>query len=161
MLPSKDAPLTVGSFCSIAGNVTIMCDGQHSTNSATSYPININLLKRPEPVQNGGRKRGVIIGHDVWICHGAVIISGVSIGHGAVIGTNAVVTKDVPPYAVVGGVPAGIIRYRFPKEIVEKLLTICWWDWDDDKIKSEADALTGSIDTFISRHFVPAQSPID
>jgi len=151
-MPSATAPLNIGSFCSVAREVTIMCDGAHSTDCATSYPVNLILLKRPEPVPNGGRKRGVTIGHDVWLCHGSVILSGVTIGHGAVIGANAVVTKDVPPYAIVGGIPGEIIRYRFPEETIAKLLEIRWWDWDDDKIKAEAYSLTGPIKTFVDRH---------
>ncbi|MDX8480456.1 CatB-related O-acetyltransferase [Mesorhizobium sp. VK24D] len=151
-MPSEQAPLSIGSFCSVARDVTIMCDGQHSTDCATSYPINLNLLARPEPASNGGRERGVTIGNDVWLCHGSVILSGVEIGHGAVIGANAVVTKDVPPYAIVGGIPASVIRYRFPEETINKLLAIKWWEWDDEKIKQEAAFLTGPIEAFISRH---------
>ncbi|RWD65511.1 MAG: CatB-related O-acetyltransferase [Mesorhizobium sp.] len=151
---SKEAPLTVGAFCSIAGEVLFMCSGQHLTDRATTFPIHSRMLKQTDPVGNGGRPSGVTIGNDVWIGHGAIILPGVVIGDGAVVGAGAVVTKDVTPYAIVGGSPARLIRYRFPDDVISKLLAIRWWEWDDDKIKREADTLTGPIETFIESHFV-------
>lgn len=76
------------------------------------------------------RRQRVVIGHDTWIGHGAVIMPGVRIGNGAVVGSNSVVTKDVPPYAIVGGVAAKVIRQRFPRAIAEALEATAWWDWD-------------------------------
>jgi acetyltransferase-like isoleucine patch superfamily enzyme len=149
---TEDARLTIGAFCSLAAGVKILCDGQHDTEAATTFPIEPRLLKRPLSRPNAGRKRGVVIGNDVWIGMDAVILPGVAIGDGAVIGANAVVTKDVPPYAVVGGVPAKVMRYRFPKDTIARLLALRWWDWSDDEIKAEADALVGPIDAFLARH---------
>jgi acetyltransferase-like isoleucine patch superfamily enzyme len=154
MFPSKDAPLKIGAFCSIAGQVRFMCSGQHPTDSATSFPIYSRLLKQPEPVANGGKPAGITVGNDVWIGNGAMILPGVEIGDGAVVGAGAVVTKNVPPYAVVGGSPARLIRYRFSEDVILQLLAIQWWRWDDEKIKREAAALTGPIETFIERHSV-------
>nr|WP_051371461.1 hypothetical protein [Mesorhizobium loti] len=83
---------------------------------------------------------------------GAVVLPGVTIGDGAVVGTNALFTKDVPPYAMVVGMPAKILRYRFPPETIEHLMSLRWWDWDDDKIMAESDALVGPVETFLARH---------
>ncbi|MEI8168568.1 MAG: DapH/DapD/GlmU-related protein [Rhodoferax sp.] len=80
------------------------------------------------------RRQRVVIGHDTWIGHGAVIMPGVRIGNGAVVGSNSVVTKDVPPYAIVGGVAAKVIRQRFPKAIADALDATAWWDWDHDTL---------------------------
>jgi hypothetical protein len=131
-----------------------MCSGQHQTDSATSFPIYSRLLKQPEPIPNGGKPAGITIGNDVWIGNGAMILPGVEIGDGAVVGAGAVVTKNVPPYAVVGGCPARLIRYRFSQDVISQLLAMQWWHWDDEKIKGEAAALTGPIETFVARHSV-------
>ncbi|WP_140538245.1 DapH/DapD/GlmU-related protein [Mesorhizobium sp. B1-1-8] len=134
--------------------VLFMCTRHHLTGSATSFPIHSRILKQPEPVDNGGRPGGVTVGNDVWIGHGAIMLPGVAIGDGAVVGAGAVVTKDVPPYAIVVGSPAKVIRYRFSEDVVAKLLAIQWWQWDDEKVKSEAGTLTGRIEAFIERRFV-------
>ena len=87
-----------------------------------------------------------MIGNDVWIGYEAVIMQGVTIGDGATIGTRAVVTKDVPPYSIVGGVPARPIRKRFSDEVIAQLLEIKWWDWPDEKIKENIPAIrSGNI----------------
>ncbi len=80
-------------------------------------------------------KGDIVIGNDVWIGFEAVILAGVKIGDGAIIGTRAVVTKDVPPYSIVGGIPAKIIRKRYSPDIIEQLLSLRWWDWPKDRIK--------------------------
>lgn len=84
----------------------------------------------------------IVIGNDVWIGYDAVVMAGVHIGDGAIIGTRAVVTKDVPPYAIVGGVPAKIIRMRFDSETVSQLLELQWWNWDKERIKRALPCLT-------------------
>jgi phosphonate metabolism protein (transferase hexapeptide repeat family) len=78
--------------------------------------------------------RAVQVGHDVWIGHGAIVLPGIVIGHGAVIGAGAVVTRDVAPYTIVAGVPARVVRPRFPPEIATGLLALAWWDWDHDRL---------------------------
>ena len=94
----------------------------------------------------------VTIGNDVWIGHGAVILPGVSIGTGAVIGANAVVTKDVPPYMIVAGVPAKILRPRFDEKTVERLLQSAWWDWSVELIyKALPDIQTMEINAFLDK----------
>lgn len=87
----------------------------------------------------------VHIGHDVWIGCNATILRGVTVGCGAVIGANALVNKDVPPYAIVGGVPARIIKYRFEKEIIEKLMTLEWWNWNVEKIRKNRHIFTNKV----------------
>lgn len=93
----------------------------------------------------------VIIGHDTWIGHGAVIMPGVKVGNGAIIGSNAVVTKDVPPYAIVAGVSAKILKYRFSIDIIDKLEEIAWWNWSHEEIKERIDDLK-DIRTFIYKY---------
>jgi acetyltransferase-like isoleucine patch superfamily enzyme len=150
---SPGAKLDVGSFCSIAHEVLLMCDAHHSIMGATTYPVHLRLLKQNSPVENGGKPSGITIGNDVWIGRRALVLPGVTIGHGAVVGAQATVTKDVPPYAIVAGTPARIIRWRFSEETIAKLLVIRWWDWDEDQVKREADMLAGPIEDFVSRHF--------
>jgi acetyltransferase-like isoleucine patch superfamily enzyme len=97
-------------------------------------------------------KGNVVIGNDVWIGFGAIILSGVTIGDGAAIGACSVVTRDVPPYAIAAGNPAQIIRYRFPEEIVATLLRIKWWDWPEDKVKENLHLIcSDSMGVFIKK----------
>ncbi|MFN4318379.1 CatB-related O-acetyltransferase [Acinetobacter parvus] len=120
----------IGKFCSIAANVTIGA-GEHplqylSTNVATYENISFGLLNKPKGFIQ--KKQAPIIGNDVWIARGAVVLRGVNIGHGAVIASNSVVTKDVPPFAIVAGVPSKIIRYRFNEDTISEILNSSWWD---------------------------------
>ena len=97
------------------------------------------------------RRQRVVIGHDTWIGHGVVIMPGVRIGNGAVVGSNAVVTKDVPPYAIVGGVAAKLIRYRFPRAIAAAIEATAWWDWDHDTL-TERMADFRDLRTFLAKY---------
>ena len=87
------------------------------------------------------KKGDIVIGNDVWIGYEAVILSGVTVGDGAIIGARAVVTKDVPPYAIVGGIPARYIRRRVDEKTVTKLMELKWWEWSDEKIKENLSAI--------------------
>ena len=127
----------IGKYCSIA-NYVMIGPGQHpqkflSTSSFQYVPE--TYLLEDSTIENYKPYKQCIIANDVWIGIGAVIQDGVTIGDGAIIGANAVVTKDIPPYAVVGGVPAKIIKYRFSQEVIEKLLRLKWWDLDIRYIK--------------------------
>jgi len=120
--------LEIGKFCSIANNVTIFLGGEHRSDWVSTYPFNV-LLKSYSYIKGHPSSKGdVIICNDVWIGSGVLILSGVTIGDGAIIGANSVITKDVEPYSIVGGNPAKLIKYRFDKKTIKKLLEIKWWD---------------------------------
>ena len=130
----SSANLIIGSFCSIAPDVQILLGGEHKIKWITTYPFNI-FRNIEEITGHPATKGDVNIGNDVWIGMDSLILSGVNIGDGAIVGARTIVTKDIPPYAIVAGNPARIIRKRFDDEIINQLLQIKWWDWDDDKIE--------------------------
>lgn len=137
--------LVIGKFCSIAHGATfIMNGGNHRTDWFTNYPFPIFghgwEVAMPESWPYKGDTR---IGHDVWIGHGAVFMPGVQVGDGAIVASRAVVTKDVPPYAVVGGNPARTIRRRFDDETIDLLLELRWWDWAVDEITRHLPVICG------------------
>lgn len=131
---------TIGSYCSIANDVTIGL-GMHPTNLFSTSPLfykadnpfNVKLLEKDSGYQE---YKSIEIGSDVWIGANATVLDGVKIGHGVVIAAGAVVTKDVPAYAVVGGVPAQIIKFRFDADIRNKLLKTAWWEKDAQEVFS-------------------------
>lgn len=145
----------IGSFCSLAANVMLLLGGGHSPAWVSTWPIR-EVFGLPEQYEHHPVYRGpTVIGNDVWIGRDSLIFDGITIGDGAIIGARAVVTKDVRPYAVVGGVPAREIRRRFTDEQVDALLEIAWWDWSEEKIIREAGALNGAdINDFLDRHSV-------
>ncbi|MBP9793841.1 MAG: CatB-related O-acetyltransferase [Flavobacterium sp.] len=137
--------LIIGKFCMIASDVKfIMNGGNHLTDSISAYPFAIFGGDWKDAMQGKSypTKGNTVIGNDVWICHNATIMPGVTIGDGAVIATNATVTKDVEPYTIVGGNPAQIIKNRFSKEIIDLLLELQWWYWDIEKISRNVQILT-------------------
>jgi virginiamycin A acetyltransferase len=140
--------LRVGRFCSIAPNVCIFLGGEHRIEWVTTYPF-AELWPQADAQPGHPTSKGdVIIGNDVWIGRGAVILSGVSVGHGAVIGAFSVVTKEVAPYAIVAGNPARLVRLRFTEAEIQRLLDLAWWDWPVDKISALIPSLTaGDIGT--------------
>ena len=144
-----------GNFCSIAANVTLLLGGGHSPDWVSTWPFR-EVFGLPGQYEEHPVYRGpTIIGNDVWLGRDSLIFDGITIGDGAIIGARAVVTKDVRPYAVVGGVPAREIRRRFTDEQVEALLEIAWWDWPEEKIIREAGSLNGAnINDFLARHSV-------
>lgn len=147
--PSAKAPCSIGAFCAIAPDTLIYGQADHPLHSPSSFPFRSEFFMADaipaEPLTRGP----VRIGNDVWVCSRAIILSGVSIGDGAVVGAGAVVARDVPPYAVVAGNPARIMRYRFSPEIIARMLEIRWWDWPDDRIKAYEPLLYGDMDAFL------------
>jgi acetyltransferase-like isoleucine patch superfamily enzyme len=152
----EGAKLKIGKFCSISKDVEILLGGNHRMDWVSTYPFMIFNEKWPNAVKIKGHPRSkgdVIIGNDVWICRGAKILSGINIGDGAVIGAYAVVTKDVPPYAVVAGNPARIIKYRFTEDVINKLLKISWWDFQKEEIYKNIDSIcSGDINNFLEKY---------
>ncbi|KAJ49635.1 virginiamycin A acetyltransferase [Clostridium tetanomorphum] len=150
--PVNNDKLIIGKFCSIACRTKfLMTSGNHSMRSLSTYtfPIfyeewGLNISHITDAWDNKG---DILIGNDVWIGYDAIIMSGVKIGDGAIIGTRAVVTRDVPPYTIVGGVPAKAIKKRFSDGVIFKLMKIKWWDWPYEKIQANIQHIqSGNID---------------
>ena len=144
--PINGDKLIIGKFCSIAcGAKFLFTSGNHALQSLSSYTFPIFFEEwglDPKDICRAWDNKGdIVIGSDVWIGYEAVILSGVTIGDGAIIGTRAVVTKDVPPYTIVGGVPARPIRKRFDEKTIEKLEALRWWDWDEEKLRRSLPAI--------------------
>ena len=150
--PINHDKLIIGKFCSIAcGAKFLFNSANHTLSSLSTYPFPLFFeewnLDRKNVTQSWDNKGDIIIGNDVWIGYEAVILAGVSIGDGAIIGARAVVTKDVPPYTIVGGVPAKSIKKRFSDETISSLLSIQWWNWSKEKISKNIKAIqAGKID---------------
>lgn len=142
--PINHDKLKIGKFCSIAcGAKFLFNSANHTVKSLSTYPFPIFFEEWGLDVRDittaWDNKGDIVIGNDVWIGYEAVIMSGVTIGDGAIIGTRAVVTKDVPPYTIVGGVPAKQIRKRFSEETISELLELKWWDWTFEKISQNIE----------------------
>ncbi len=136
LIDREYAKLTIGNYCSIAADVSIVF-ANHRTDIATTYPF--KALHRfwhnvPLDAEDHHTKGDITIGHDVWIGLGAFIGSGVTIGTGAVIAAMSVIVRDVPPYAIMAGNPAKLIRYRFNPDTIQQLLTLAWWNLDDETV---------------------------
>ncbi len=154
---------TVGKFCSIASHVRIN-PGDHPMHRASQSHFTYRASayfegEEDEPeFFNWRRSRPVSIGHDVWIGHGAVVLAGRSIGDGAVIAAGAVVTKDVPAYAVVAGIPARIVKFRFDHEVIQRLQELCWWDWSHAQLRAALpDFRNLSVPDFLDRYSAAKQ----
>ena len=138
-----DRRLIIKNFVSIAQNVTFLLNAEHYVDRISTYPFKVKELQIQKSESFG--KQDIIIDDDVWIGYGATVMSGVHIGQGAIVAAGAVVTKDIPPYAVVGGVPAKVIKYRFDDEMVKELLKIDYEKLSTDKIEKHLDDLYTSL----------------
>ena len=142
--------LSVGRYCSFGSRITLICgDGYHLPSRASTYPFPSRPPFGDLPVSEfypeaGYAASSVRIGSDVWIGHGAVISKNVTIGDGAVVATNAVVTQDVPPYAIVAGSPGVVKKLRHDDETVAALLALKWWDWPAEKIRANRAFFTAT-----------------
>lgn len=150
--PINNDKLIIGKFCSIAYKAKfLMTSGNHTMKSLSTYTfpifyeewgLDVSLI-----TDAWDNKGDIVIGNDVWIGYDAIIMPGVKIGDGAIIGTRAIVTNDVSPYTIVGGIPAQVIKKRFRDDIILKLLKIKWWDWPYEKIKANIKYIQlGDID---------------
>lgn len=153
--PINHDKLIMGKFCSVAcGARFLFTSANHTLNSLATYPFPLFFeewnLDIKNVTQAWDNKGDIVIGNDVWIGYEAVIMSGVTIGDGAIIGTRALVTKDVPPYTIVGGIPAKPIRKRFSEEKIASLLETKWWDWSEERIAKNIQAIqSGQIDKLV------------
>jgi acetyltransferase-like isoleucine patch superfamily enzyme len=148
----EKASLRIGKYCSISTQVIIFLGSEHRMDWVSTYPFPY-LWKEASSIKGHPYSKGdVVIGNDVYIGYHATILSGVAIGDGAGIGAGSVVTKDIPPYAIVAGNPAQIIRYRFGEETIRALLKIKWWDWSNEKVRENVHLIcSDSIDEFIKK----------
>ena len=150
--PINHDKLKIGKFCSVAcGAKFFFNSANHAMASLSTYPFPLFFeewgLEKKDVAKSWDNKGDIIIGNDVWIGYEAVILAGVTIGDGAIIGTRAVVTKDVPPYTVVGGIPAKPIKKRFDDKIISDLLEIQWWNWPNEKITQNMESIqSGNIE---------------
>lgn len=135
--------LYIGNFVSIAQHVTFLLDVEHNISTISTYPLKTKVLKNGD---EAGSKGNIVVDDDVWIGYGATILSGVHLSQGAVIAAGAVVTSDVPPYAIVGGVPAKVIKYRFTPPVIDFMLTLDYEQLTEELIKAHVDGLYTEID---------------
>jgi acetyltransferase-like isoleucine patch superfamily enzyme len=146
--------ISIGSFCSIASGVTfIVGNGEHRPEWVSTFPfrsefkLNKGLKKKSSSVGD------IVVGSDVWIATDALILPGVKIGHGAIVAARSVVAHDVPPYAIVAGVPAVVKRFRFDENIISRLLKLSWWEWEDEQIIEAIPFLcSDDIELFLQRY---------
>jgi acetyltransferase-like isoleucine patch superfamily enzyme len=135
--------LPIGKYCSIAEGATFILGGNHRIDAVTTFPLG-RLLGPSGPVERPDSRGDIVIGSDVWIAANAIILSGVTIGDGAIVGAGTVVASDIPPYAVVAGNPAGVIRKRFSEPIIDELPALRWWDLSAKDIMSLRPLLQGN-----------------
>lgn len=142
----------VGAFCSISPECRILGGGEHVTDRASTFPFNARMFDPQGRTGPDAKDTGpTVIGNDVYIGVGAIVLSGVAIGDGAVVGAGAVVTRSVPAYAVVVGNPARVIRYRFDEATRARLLALRWWDWDDSEIRAARESFMADVATFLEQ----------
>lgn len=143
--PSNMVGLEIGNYCSIADDVNFLLAGEHNMSYTSTFPF-MRYMPDQKVLSDSSSKGKIIIEDDVWVGYGATILSGVTIGQGAVIATGAVVTKNVPEYAIVGGVPAKVIKYRFSPEMIKVMRNIDYSKIDFSVVKNNPDLFNCSIE---------------
>lgn len=133
---SEGTTLAVGAYTSIADDVHIFLGGHHRTDWISNYPFPAFIDEAKDIADYGGTRGNVTIGNDVWLASGCTILSGVTVGDGAVVAARTVVTRDVPPYAIVAGNPARQIGWRFDEVMRQRLLESAWWNWPVSEVRS-------------------------
>lgn len=141
----KGQKLKIGSFCSIAQEVMFILNADHNVTTISTFPFRNKLGIGEEPLE-GVSKGDIIVGDDVWIGYRATILSGVTIGQGAIVAAGAVVSKDVPPYAIVGGCPARILKYRFSDDVVKKMVKLDYNKLDEEEIRNNIELIYEPLD---------------
>ncbi len=152
LFPLSPERLVIGKFCQIAHGVRfITSSANHNMQGFSTYPFNNFMMDESTTMEDikamfevSEKKGDTMIGNDVWIGMEAVVMPGVTIGDGAIIGARSVVAKDVPPYTIVAGNPARIVKHRFEEQVIKTLLAIKWWDWSVEKIEANIAAITSS-----------------
>lgn len=148
LFPFIGDQLIIGKFCAIGRGVKFIMNGaNHKLSGFSTYPFYIfgNGWEEATPVSEELPNKGnTVVGNDVWLGYDALLMPGVQVGHGAIIASRSVVVSDVPPYAVVGGNPAKVIKRRFPDEVIDALLEIGWWDWDVEKITRNVKSIVSA-----------------
>jgi acetyltransferase-like isoleucine patch superfamily enzyme/GT2 family glycosyltransferase len=147
---TSEERIRIGSYCSFADNVTLFAGGGHSIDTASSFPFEALIFGAPNPTRSYRSSRDTVIGSDVWIGTHVIIAGGVQIGDGAVIATGSVVLTDVPPYAVVAGNPASVLRRRFSRTVVDALLRIAWWNWPEKLVLQRLEWFFRPIAEFVA-----------
>lgn len=155
--PGDTAKVRIGSYTSIAGGCQLLPGGEHRTDWITTFPLRIQFDVPGKYLDGSPHSKGDIeIGNDVWLAKNSMVLSGVTIGDGAVVAAGAVVANDVPPFAMVAGVPARIVRFRFSDSQISALLRISWWDWDENFVLERIDDLcSANVDAFIRKYGMP------
>lgn len=148
----KNSKLMIGNYCSIAENVNFLLGVEHRLNCISTFPFKSKMLNEN---MEGISKGNIVIEDDVWVGYGAIIMSGIHVGQGAVVAAGSVVTKDVPPYAIVGGVPAKVIKYRFSPEIITELLKIDYKKLTSEMIKEHEDELYMDLENVKQLDWIP------
>jgi virginiamycin A acetyltransferase len=148
--------LIIGRYCAIASKVRfVMSGGNHADLGPSTFPFGIFgdpwAATTMDLVMSAPSRGDTVVGHDVWIGYGSVIMPGVTIGHGSIVATLSVVTRDVPPYSVVGGNPAKVLRSRYDEEDVERLLRAAWWDWPVEAVTEHARTIMAGTPAELER----------